>query len=90
MGKDAHTEQRTQCNCNSGARYFPHTARGTRAQGGVSANHQEYRPNDYGSPAGQLGDLATAGSAADQHPKSDADRMQDRGRCNEPKTEQNA
>jgi hypothetical protein len=68
----------------------PHSRGNARPKAELSANHQEHRPNHHGSPAGQLGDLATAGSAADEHPKSNADRMQNRGRSNKAKTKQNA
>jgi hypothetical protein len=67
------------------------TWHGERAdKAGLSADDQEHRPNHHGSTAGQLGNLATTGSAADQHPTCNADRMQDRGRCDKPKTKQYA
>jgi hypothetical protein len=68
----------------------PHGRGNARPKAGFSADRQEHRPNHHGGSAGQLGDLATAGSAAHEHPKSNADRMQDRGRSNKTKTKQNA
>ena len=69
---------------------FPHLARGPRGQSRCSADHQKHRPNHDGGAASQPGDLATAGSAANQHPTRNADRMQDCGRCHKPKTKQEA
>src|SRR4249919_2358720 len=67
------------------------TLHGDRAdKAGCSADHQKCRPNHDGGAAGQLGDLATVGRAANQRATRDADRMQDCGRCDKPKTKLDA